>query len=224
MERVNIFVAFFAGVISFLSPCVLPLIPVYINILTGGASGKSDGKKNVIFVKSLLFILGFTIIFIILGASATLLGELFNEHLELLRIISGILIIFFGIYTLEIIKVGRLYMEKKVIKNTRNFGPFIMGVAFAAGWTPCVGPILGSILVYTSNASTIDGVITLGIYSLGLGIPFLLSAMLIEKFTIVRKYIFKHMIIIKRITGILMVLIGILILTNRLGVLMGLFI
>lgn len=218
MGDLSIFVAFFAGIISFLSPCTLPLIPAYINILT---NNKEDLRKDILLIRSLIFVLGFTGVFIIMGASATVLGKIFITNLKGFRIIAGILIIIFGVYTLEVIKIGSLYKEKKLIQNGNKFGPFIMGIAFAAGWTPCVGPILGSILVYTSTVSNLSGIMMLGFYSLGLGIPFLICALLIEKFSFVRKYIYKHMLLIKRITGILMILTGILILTNKLVVIIG---
>lgn len=218
MENVSVFIAFFAGVVSFLSPCTLPLIPAYINVLT---NNNEKSRKDILLIRSLIFVLGFTLVFIIMGASATALGRIFIENLKGFRIIAGILIILFGVYTLEIIKIGSLYKEKKLISNGNKFGPFIMGIAFAAGWTPCVGPILGSILVYTSSVSNVNGIMMLGFYSLGLAIPFLICALLIEKFSFIRKYIYRHMILIKRITGILMICTGILILMNKLVVLIG---
>lgn len=218
MGDLSVFVAFFAGIISFLSPCTLPLIPAYINVLT---NNKENLRKDILLIRSLIFVLGFTVVFIIMGASATVLGKIFITNLKGFRIIAGILIIIFGVYTLEIIKIGSLYKEKKLIHNGNKFGPFIMGIAFAAGWTPCVGPILGSILVYTSTVSNLSGIMMLGFYSLGLAIPFLICALLIEKFSFVRKYIYRHMLLIKRITGILMILTGILILTNKLVVVIG---
>ncbi|MGL4849839.1 MAG: cytochrome c biogenesis CcdA family protein [Clostridium sp.] len=217
--NLSIMVAFFAGVVSFLSPCILPLIPAYINIL---AKDTQKNRKDIILKRSLIFILGFTVVFIIMGASATIIGKIFNRYFESLRILSGILIIIFGIYTLEIIKIGSIYKEKKLIKKVNEMGPFLMGIVFAAGWTPCVGPILGSILTYTSINTSLNGILMLGLYSLGLGIPFILSAMLIEHFSFVRKNIYKHMRKIKVITGVLMILVGILVATNKLVIVIGL--
>lgn len=217
MENISIFMAFFAGVMSFLSPCVLPLIPAYINILTKDAETKS---KDIILKRSLLFVLGFTIVFIIVGASASFIGEIFEKNLEVFRIMSGVTIILFGIYTLEIIKIGTLYREKKLLQFDKA-GPLIMGVAFAAGWTPCVGPILGTIIMYTSINTNLNGILMLGFYSLGLAIPFIISALLIDKFDFIRKHIYKRMILIKRITGVLMIITGILIMTNKLVVIIG---
>ncbi|MGL5417251.1 MAG: cytochrome c biogenesis CcdA family protein [Clostridium sp.] len=217
--NLSILVAFFAGVVSFLSPCVLPLIPAYINILTKDVD---RDRKDIILRRSLLFILGFTIVFIIMGASATFLGKIFSRHFEILRVLSGILIILFGVYTLEVIKIGSLYKEKKIIRKADGISPLIMGIAFAAGWTPCVGPILGAILAYTSINTSLNGVVMLGLYSIGLGIPFILSAMLIEHFSFIRKNIYKHMRKIKIITGILMIIVGALIATNKLVIMIGL--
>ncbi|MGL5647123.1 MAG: cytochrome c biogenesis CcdA family protein [Clostridium sp.] len=217
--NLSILAAFFAGVVSFLSPCVLPLIPAYINILTKDVD---RDRKDIILRRSLLFILGFTIVFIIMGATATFLGKIFSRHFEILRVLSGILIILFGVYTLEVIKIGSLYKEKKIIRKADGISPLIMGIAFAAGWTPCVGPILGAILAYTSINTSLNGVVMLGLYSIGLGIPFILSAMLIEHFSFIRKNIYKHMRKIKIITGILMILVGVLIATNKLVIMIGL--
>lgn len=216
MKHISIFMAFFAGVVSFISPCVLPLIPAYINVLT-----KQDKRKDIVLIRSILFVCGFTFVFIIMGASATALGKLFQNNINLFRIISGIIIILFGIYTLEIIKVGSLYKEKRLFNKLNDLGPFIMGIAFSAGWTPCVGPILGSIIVYTSINANLNGIFMLGFYSLGLGVPFILCALLIDKFIFVRKYIYKYMSLIKKITGILMIIIGILMITNKLVVFIG---
>lgn len=216
MNNISIFMAFFAGIVSFLSPCVLPLIPAYINVLA-----KDDKRKDILLIRSLLFVSGFTFVFILMGASATALGNVFQNNIERFRIISGLLIIIFGIYTLEIIKIGSLYKEKRLFNKLNKLGPFIMGIAFAAGWTPCVGPILGSIILYTSTNTNLNGIMMLGFYSLGLGVPFILCAILIDKFSFVRNHIYKYMTIIKRLTGILIILIGILIITNKLVVIIG---
>ena len=220
MGDITIFIAFFGGLVSFLSPCVLPLIPAYISILI---DEDKNLKKNKVLSQSLLFILGFTIIFIIMGASGSLIGKLFGENIKFFRILAGFIIIIFGLQTTEIIKIKFLYREKRFTKRIKDFGSVVMGMAFAAGWTPCIGPILGSILIYASlKSELITGIIMLLFYSLGMGVPFLITAILIEKFDFVRKKIYKYMITIKKISGVFMVIIGLLILSNKLLVFIGL--
>jgi len=220
MGDITIFIAFFSGLISFLSPCVLPLIPAYVSIL---ADEDENLKKNKVLSQSLLFILGFTIIFIIMGASGALIGRLFGENIKFFRVLAGIIIIIFGLQTSEIIKIKFLYREKRFNKRVKEFGPIVMGMAFAAGWTPCIGPILGSILLYASSQSEVaTGIVMLLFYSLGMGVPFLITAILIEKFDFVRKKIYKYMVPIKKISGIFMIIIGLLMVTNKLLVVIGL--
>ena len=176
---VSLSIAFFAGFISFISPCVLPLIPGYVSFICGTTLNELDNKsKNFIFKKSIFFSLGFTLVFISLGATATFVGSFLLQNSKILSIGSGIIIIFFGIYLLEIIKINFLN------KNFGNFNikysnnllfPFIVGVGFGFGWTPCIGPILGSILAFASMEESIyKGISLLSLYSLGLAIPFVL--------------------------------------------------
>ncbi|MDQ0149325.1 cytochrome c biogenesis CcdA family protein [Eubacterium multiforme] len=220
MRDITIFIAFFSGLVSFLSPCVLPLIPAYVSIL---ADEDENLKRNKVLSQSLLFILGFTIIFIIMGASGALIGRLFGENIKFFRVLAGIIIIIFGLQTAEIIKIKFLYREKRFSKRIKEFGPIVMGMAFAAGWTPCIGPILGSILLYASSQSeVVTGIVMLLFYSLGMGVPFLITAILIEKFDFVRKKIYKYMVPIKKISGIFMIIIGLLMVTNKLLVVIGL--
>lgn len=220
MRDITIFIAFFSGLVSFLSPCVLPLIPAYVSIL---ADEDENLKRNKVLSQSLLFILGFTIIFIIMGASGALIGRLFGENIKFFRVLAGIIIIIFGLQTAEIIKIKFLYREKRFSKRIKEFGPIVMGMAFAAGWTPCIGPILGSILLYASSQSEVaTGIVMLLFYSLGMGVPFLITAILIEKFDFVRKKIYKYMVPIKKISGIFMIIIGLLMVTNKLLVVIGL--
>ncbi|MCJ7688967.1 MAG: cytochrome c biogenesis protein CcdA [Clostridiaceae bacterium] len=221
MDNISFILAFSAGLLSFLSPCVLPLVPAYISYLTGTAINELDNKKAklTILYKSFGFVLGFSIIFIIMGASITTLGKLFTDNQILIRKISGILMIVFGFHTIGLLKIKLLYREKRFFsfnKISGKFSPILMGMAFAAGWTPCIGPILSSILIYASSFETIGkGIILLSVYSLGLAVPFILTALAIGSFTKHKNAIFKYLPIISYISGILLVAMGVLIFTNN---------
>ena len=189
---VSLSIAFCAGLISFISPCVLPLIPGYVSFICGTTLNDLDLKsKKFILKKSLFFSLGFSLVFISLGATATFIGSFLLHNSQILSITSGIVIIFFGIYLLELIKIN--FLNKNFgnynVKYSNNlFFPFIVGVGFGFGWTPCIGPILGSILAYASMENSIyKGVVLLGVYSLGLAIPFVVSSLIIKKFLIFSK-------------------------------------
>lgn len=219
MGELTIFIAFIAGVVSFFSPCVLPLVPGYFNILIQ----KEDGEgKDIILKKALLFILGFTIIFIVMGATATIFSKVFYENRNLFRIISGVIIIIFGLHTMGVLKIKALYKEKRFLHKLKNVGPVIMGMAFGGGWTPCIGPILASIFLYASTSEgKYLGVVLLVAYSLGLGVPFLICGMLIDKFNSVKHRLYKHMNIIQKATGFFMILVGFLIIINKIVVIIG---
>ena len=221
---VSLSIAFFAGFISFISPCVLPLIPGYVSFICGTTLNELDNKsKNFILKKSIFFSLGFSLVFISLGATATFIGSFLLQNSKILSIGSGIIIIFFGIYLLEIIKINFLN------KNFGNFNikysnnllfPFIVGVGFGFGWTPCIGPILGSILAFASMEDSIyKGILLLSLYSLGLAIPFVLSSLLIKRLLIFSKSAKKYLINIKKISGIILIITGILIVTGKLQIL-----
>lgn len=211
--------------LSFLSPCVLPLVPAYISYLTGASINDIHNKssKLTVFYKSLGFVIGFSIIFVVMGASVTSLGKIFNQNLRLFRRLSGILIIIFGLHTSGILKLSVFSKEKKFLsfKNTRGtFGSVLLGMAFAAGWTPCVGPILYSILAYASSMDTISkGIMLLVVYSLGLAIPFILTALVIDSLSSKINNLGKYLKLISIISGILMILMGVLIFTNKIGIL-----
>lgn len=225
LNNVSLILAFSAGLLSFLSPCVLPLVPAYISYITGTSIGDSDSKKSNIYVlyKSIGFIIGFSIIFIIMGASITSIGKVFIKNQSIFRKISGILIFIFGLHTTGIFKIKLFYREKRFLSfnNTNGaFGSVLMGMAFAAGWTPCVGPILSSILVYASSMETISrGIILLVFYSLGLAVPFILTALAIESLSSKISRLGKYLNLISIISGLLMILMGILIFTNKMGIL-----
>jgi cytochrome c-type biogenesis protein len=221
---VSLSIAFFAGLISFISPCVLPLIPGYVSFICGTTLNELDNKsKNFILKKSIFFSVGFSLVFISLGATATFIGSLLLQNSKNLSIGSGTIIIFFGIYSLELIKIN--FLNKSFgnfnIKYSNNLlFPFIVGIGFGFGWTPCIGPILGSILAFASMEETIyKGILLLSLYSLGLAIPFVLSSLLIKRFLIFSKSAKKYLINIKKISGIILIITGILIVTGKLQIL-----
>ena len=219
---IEIFIAFGAGLISFLSPCVLPLIPGYIAYISGSSLNELLEKKDVNLLPIILFTFGFSTVFIIFGASATYLGKFLLSNSFPLRIIAGVIIIFFSLHIIGIINIKLLNYEKKIYADRNNtvFSSILIGMAFAFGWTPCIGPILGSILILASTTENIGkGILLLSSYSLGLAIPFILSGYLIQKFILLSKNIKKKMNVITKVGGILLFLTGILILTNQLQVL-----
>ena len=212
-------IAFGAGLISFLSPCVLPLIHGYISYISGQSLQEILNKKEINFFPLILFCLGFSTVFVILGASASFLGQTLLQNSEILRIAAGIIIIIFSLQLIGIINIPYLNFEKRFdAKESRNIlFPYVIGVAFGFGWTPCIGPILGSILALASIEETLSrAVILLILYSLGLAIPFVLSGYLIQKFLLFSKNFRKNINLISKIGGIILLITGILILTNQL--------
>ncbi len=212
-------IAFGAGLISFLSPCVLPLIPGYISYISGQSLQEILNKKEINFFPLILFCLGFSTVFVILGASASFLGQTLLQNSEILRIAAGIIIIIFSLQLIGIINIPYLNFEKRFdAKESRNIlFPYVIGVAFGFGWTPCIGPILGSILALASIEETLSrAVILLILYSLGLAIPFVLSGYLIQKFLLFSNNFRKNINLISKIGGIILLITGILILTNQL--------
>ena len=219
---IELLVAFSAGIISFLSPCVLPLIPGYISYISGTSLNELLIKKEINLLPIILFTFGFSIVFIFFGATATLIGQLLLKNSNELRIIAGVIIIIFSLHILKIINIKFLNYEKRIQSEVRQgfFAPILIGMAFGFGWTPCIGPILGSILVLASTSeSIVKGILLLCSYSLGLAIPFILSGYLIQKFMLVSKNIKQKINLIEKIGGSLLLLTGILITTNQLQVL-----
>ena len=213
------FIAFGAGLISFLSPCVLPLIPGYISYISGQSLQEILNQKKINFFPLILFCLGFSTVFVILGASASFIGQVLLQNSEVLRILAGIIIIIFSLQLIGIINIQYLNFEKRFdAKESRNIlFPYVIGVAFGFGWTPCIGPILGSILALASIEETLSrAVILLISYSLGLAIPFVLSGYLIQRFLLFSKNFKKNINLISKIGGITLLVTGILILTNQL--------
>lgn len=221
-QGISLLVAFGAGFLSFISPCILPLVPVYLSFLSGkGAEEKTD--KKIIFFHALLFVLGFSCIFILLGASVGLIGNFLIEKLPLLRIIAGIFLVILGVYVLGIIKIPFLYRVKSFNLFSKAKGcpaSFLVGVSFSLGWTPCVGPILGGILVLAYASQTVlRGALLLAVYSLGLGIPFLLCALILGRISKILQRFNKYYRLIEIVSGLLLILVGILIATNSLTLL-----
>ena len=216
---IELFVALGAGLISFLSPCVLPLIPGYISYISGSSINELEDKKNIILFPIVLFTIGFSIVFIIFGAASTFLGQILLKNSYELRILAGLIIIILSFHIIGIINLKFLNYEKRIQTNIKKnfFSPILIGMAFAFGWTPCIGPILGSILVLAATEeSLIKGIILLSSYSLGLAIPFILSGYLIQKFLIFSKNFKRIINLVSKIGGIILLITGILIVTNQL--------
>ena len=215
----ELFIAFGAGFISFLSPCVLPLIPGYISFISGQSLKEILESKNVKIIPLVLFCFGFSTVFILLGASASFLSQALLKNSETLRIIAGIIIIIFSLQLLGFINIPILNTDKRfeAKKSSNILFPYVIGLAFGFGWTPCIGPILGSILAIASIEETLSkALILLSLYSLGLAIPFIFSGYLIQKFLIFSKNFKRNINIFSKIGGIILLITGILILTNQL--------
>jgi len=216
---IELFIAMGAGLISFLSPCVLPLIPGYVAYISGTSLNELLEKKNTNLLPIILFTVGFSIVFIIFGATATFLGKFLLTNSFPLRIIAGIVIIIFSLHILGVFQISFLNYEKRIYANRNKsmFSSVLIGMAFGFGWTPCIGPILGSILVLASTEESINkGVLLLFFYSLGLAIPFILSGYLIQKFMIISKNLKKNMNFIIKVGGGLLLITGVLVITNQL--------
>ena len=216
---IELIIALGAGLISFLSPCVLPLIPGYIAYISGSSFNELVENKNINLLPIILFTFGFSIIFIIFGATATFLGQLLLSNSSELRIIAGAIIIIFSLHILGIIKLNFLNYEKRIYtsNNKGAASSILVGMAFGFGWTPCIGPILGSILALASTEESINrGILLLLFYSLGLAIPFILSGYLIQKFLVFSKNFKKNINIVSKVGGVILLTTGILIITNKL--------
>jgi len=216
---IELLIALGAGLISFLSPCVLPLIPGYISYISGSSINELLKRKKINIIPIIFFAIGFSIVFVSFGATATFLGSIILDNSYELRIIAGILIILFSLQIMGVINIKFLNYEKRFQSNINpnNFGSVLIGMAFGFGWTPCIGPILGSILALASTEENINrGVMLLFFYSLGLAIPFVLSGYLIQRFMIFSKNLKSKMNIISKIGGGLLLATGILMITNHL--------
>jgi cytochrome c-type biogenesis protein len=239
-ENVTLFWAFGAGLLSFISPCVLPLIPGYLSyvsglsldemrgpaagvVTSGGgvavAATASPAVRRQVVVASLAFILGFSLVFVALGASASVIGQFLMSRLTILGKIAGAVIIVFGLHTMGVLRIEWLYQEKRIHTTNRPaglFGATLVGMAFAFGWTPCIGPILAGILAIAAAQDTVGaGVRLLAAYSLGLGVPFLATALAINRFFAAFAAIRRHYHKIEVVSGALLIVIGVLIFTNQ---------
>jgi cytochrome c-type biogenesis protein len=223
IQNVSIPAALVAGLISFLSPCVLPLVPPYLIYLTGATiehvanDETKSASRRAVMVSALLFVLGFSTVFVLLGASASLIGGLIHAWSGQLAILAGIVIILMGLHFLGLTRIGLLMREGRlsIPKPVGLWGAYVMGLAFAFGWTPCIGPILAAILSIAAAESTVaKGAGLLAVYSAGLGIPFLIAAFMVERFSAVLARMKRHLVTVERAMGVLMIITGIGFLTG----------
>jgi len=227
VESISWAMAFLAGLASFLSPCILPIIPSYLAFITGlslsdlTAEKKSGSVKKTTIISTLCFILGFSAVFVSLGAGASKIGLLLQQHMEIISKVAGVIVVIFGLYVMGVLKLRFLTKYKQIevkSKPAGYVGSFLIGIAFSLGWTPCVGPILGAILLYASQSDTIwQGIYLLCFYSLGIAIPFLLTSIAVDTalgyFTTVKK----HMRKINIAAGLLLIVVGVMIYTGSLS-------
>jgi len=216
--------AFLAGVISFLSPCVLPLVPGYVSLISGAGveelKEQNSEFRRTVMLNSVMFILGFSLVFIALGGLAAVLGHLIGPHRTLLMRIAGVVIIVFGLHLTGLVPIKFLYMDKRAhgLGRTRAnaIGAFLVGFAFAFGWSPCIGPILATILAFAASQETIvKGVLLLAVYSLGLAVPFLLTSLGISRFLSFYGRFRRHLHAVEVASGVLLIGIGVLIFTRH---------
>jgi cytochrome c-type biogenesis protein len=232
-SSVSLFTAFVAGILSFISPCVLPIVPGYLSFISGvNVAELKEGEKPAglarrVGLTSLAFVLGFSSVFVALGAAATLVGYTLQRYKRELAMVGGVVIIFLGLHTAGILPIKWLLYEKRAEVKSRPLGllgAYVVGVAFAFGWTPCIGPILGAILLFASQQDTVgQGVLLLAAYSAGLGIPFVLSGLAINGFFSAFGRLRRHMRAVEYVAGALLVGVGLLLLTNRLTLLANYF-
>jgi cytochrome c-type biogenesis protein len=227
-QEVTLLAAFAAGFLSFVSPCVLPLIPGYISFVSGvsveemRADAAPATSRLQVFLTSLAFVIGFSIVFVALGASATAIGKFMFAKLPLLSKIAGAVLIVFGLHTMGVFRLAFLETEKRMHSQRKPAGPLgavLVGIAFAFGWTPCIGPILGGILAIAGSKNSVgEGITLLAVYSLGLGIPFLLTSLAINQFFGAAKKIRRYYHAIELASGALLIVIGVLIMTGQLTI------
>jgi cytochrome c-type biogenesis protein len=217
------------GLLSFLSPCILPLIPSYVSYITGISydelASPDSRRKNIkiTLLHSMAFVAGFTIIFDLLGATAFLAGSILSQHLDVIRIAGGVFVIIMGVFVMDVVRIPFLQHEAKLRLKTRPAGyagTVAIGMVFGAGWTPCTGPFLGSMLTLAANADTAGkGITLLTFYSLGLGIPFIVSAIAISAFLSTFDKLKKYLRAIKIISGVILIIMGVLLLMDKLTIL-----
>jgi cytochrome c-type biogenesis protein len=232
-ESVSLAAAVAAGLVSFISPCVLPIVPGYLSFISGVNMSQlregdaPDGLWRRVGITSLAFVLGFSTVFVALGAAATLVGATLQAYKRELGMIGGVIIIVLGLHTAGILPIKWLLYEKRATVKSRPLGllgAYLVGLAFAFGWTPCIGPILGAILLYASQQDTVaQGVGLLAAYSLGLGVPFVVSGLAVNRFFAASGRIKRHMKVVEYVSGALLVGVGLLLLTDRLTLLAAWF-
>ena len=216
----SLFVALLAGIISFLSPCVLPIVPPYLAYMGGISMAEMTGeqKRRPVIVASLFFALGLSTVFIFLGFTASVLGQLFLQYQRAFSIASGLVVILFGLHFLGLIRIPFLYKEARIDAGDKGgsaFGAYILGLAFAFGWTPCIGPILGAILSVSAQEESIArGTLLMAVYAVGLGVPFVLAAVFINRAVGVMNKFKRHMALVEKIMGALLIVVGIMLVTN----------
>ena len=215
----GLFVAFAAGLLSFLSPCVLPLVPSYVGFLTGMTLPELTGRRRVALAHALLFIAGFSLVFVLLGASATALGSALKYYQTWIARVGGVLVILFGLVCLGAVKLGLLEQERRMQlqhKPVGYLGSALVGVAFGAGWTPCIGPVLGAILSLAATTDSVArGMLLLGVYSAGLAVPFLLAAVAVDSFLDWFQQFRRFLPWVMRVSGVLLIFVGLLMATGQ---------
>ncbi|MEX5217410.1 MAG: cytochrome c biogenesis protein CcdA [Nitrospira sp.] len=233
LPQTSLMAAFLAGLLSFVSPCVLPLVPSYLMFITGlsfdqlSDSAERHRLRKTIVVNALLFIGGFSLVFIAFGASASLIGQLLTDYQQLIRKVGGVLIVLFGLYVMGILNLRFLMTEKRIHLHNRPAGyagSVLIGATFAAGWTPCVGPVLGTMLMYASTTDTLaDGVTLLAFYSLGLGLPLFAAAMGVDRFLASFKRVRRYQKTVSAASGLFLIIFGLIIYSDSLTLLTSLF-
>jgi cytochrome c-type biogenesis protein len=219
----GILIAFGAGILSFLSPCVLPLVPSYVSFITGMNLEDLQHSRRTTLVHAVLFVVGFTMIFLALGAGATVFGQLMLRYRDVIAKAGGVLIIVFGLYLVGVFNLGFLMKDTRLHLATKPlgyFGTLIVGIAFGAGWSPCIGPILGAILTLAANEADLGrGLGLLLAYSMGLAVPFMAAALMVDRFLALFAKVRRHMVWVNRVAGTMLVFIGALMVTNRFTIL-----
>lgn len=233
LPQTSLMAAFLAGLLSFVSPCVLPLVPSYLMFITGlsfdqlSDSAERHRLRKTIVVNALLFIGGFSLVFIAFGASASLIGQLLTDYQQLIRKVGGVLIVLFGLYVMGILNLRFLMTEKRIHLHNRPAGyagSVLIGATFAAGWTPCVGPVLGTMLMYASTTDTLaDGVTLLAFYSLGLGLPLFAAAMGVDRFLASFKRVRRYQKTVSAASGLFLIIFGLIIYSDSLTLLTSFF-
>jgi len=224
VQNVSLAIALVAGLLSFASPCVLPLVPAYLGYLSGAALGREGegGSRFAVFMHAVAFVLGFSTVFVALGASASSIGRLLGEHLALIQKVGGLVIVVFGLHIMGVLKIPPLYRERRFEARARprlgHLSSFLVGLFFAAGWTPCVGPVLSAIFLLATDARTVgQGACLLAAYSLGLGLPFLLAGLALEAVSSRLRRLGRYLKLVSIISGLFLIAVGMAIFTGSLG-------